>query len=314
MRHAATIGDVKEHFYSSTWLDRSEERRDDADWLAACLADTRTRVVPVWRQRSLVRMTDPVRAIEITIDNLQVQPAADDLFFLGIDVERRACFGLALADAGDASLEIAAAVGGEFTDLRRVGTMLEARDAGLLAYARAITHWHSTHRFCGACGTPTEVRRAGWLRICTNPDCERQHFPRTDPAVIMRVVHGDRVLMGRQAAWPENWYSVLAGFVEPGESLEEAVRREVREEAGIAVGEVRYDSSQPWPFPASLMVGFSAVAEEDTIQLASDELEDARWFSREEIHDGVEAGTLRLSPTLSISRHLLDVWLDGADS
>jgi NAD+ diphosphatase len=130
----------------------------------------------------------------------------------------------------------------------------------------------------------------------------------------MRVVHGERVLLGRQAAWPENWYSVLAGFVEPGESLEEAVRREVEEEAGIAVRDVRYDSSQPWPFPASLMVGFSAVAEDDSIVLASNELEDARWFSRQQIHDGVEAGTLRLSPKLSISRHLLDAWLDDADA
>ena len=157
----------------------------------------------------------------------------------------------------------------------------------------------------------TDARRAGWLRVCMNPDCGRQHFPRTDPAVIMRVVHGDRVLLGRQAEWLENRYSVLAGFVEPGESLEDAVRREVEEETGVAVRDVRYDSSQPWPFPASLMVGFSAVAEGDRLRLESDELEDARWFTREEIHDGVAAGTLRLSPKFSISRHLLDVWLDG---
>ncbi len=312
-RHAATIGDVKEHFYSSTWLDRAEARRDDPDWLAVRLEDAGTRVVPVWRQRSLVRMTDPVRAVEIAIADLPTAPAADDLFFLGIDGDGRACFGLALADEGDSAPQVDAG-GGEFMDLRRVGAMLDARDAGLLAYARAITHWHATHRFCGACGTATEVRRAGWLRVCTDSDCARQHFPRTDPAVIMRVVHGDRVLLGRQASWPKDWYSVLAGFVEPGESLEEAVRREVQEEAGITVRDVRYDSSQPWPFPASLMVGFSAVAEDDSIRLASDELEDARWFSREEIHGGVEAGTLRLSPTLSISRHLLDVWLDGAIS
>lgn len=300
---------VKEHFYSSSWLDRSEERRADRDWLAARLTDTRTRIVPVWRQRSLVRMSDPVRAVEIEIGDLQSPPPADDLFFLGIDGDGRACFGLALPDEGDTSSDVEA-MGGEFADLRHVGALLDAHDAGLLAYARAITHWHATHRFCGACGAATEVRRAGWLRVCTDPDCARQHFPRTDPAVIMRVVHGDRVLLGRQAAWPKKWYSVLAGFVEPGESLEEAVRREVEEEAGITVRDVCYDSSQPWPFPASLMVGFSAVAEEDDIRLTSDELEDAQWFTRREIHDGVAAGTLRLSPKRSISRHLLDAWLD----
>lgn len=301
---------MKKHFYSSPWLDRAEARRDDPDWLAASLANTRTRIVPVWRQRSLVRMSDPVVGVEITLGELGAPPAADNLFFLGLDGDGLACFGLALTDEGDASADVATAAGAEFMDLRRVGALLDVQNAGLLAYARAVTHWHDTHRFCGACGTATEMRRAGWLRICANPDCGRQHFPRTDPAVIMRVVHRDRVLLGRQAAWPEARYSVLAGFVEPGESLEEAVRREVEEEAGIRVGEVRYDSSQPWPFPASLMVGFSAVAEDDAIRLVSDELEDARWFSRQEIRDGIEAGTLRLSPKLSISRHLLDVWLD----
>ncbi len=149
--------------------------------------------------------------------------------------------------------------------------------------------------------------------MCTRPECGRQHFPRTDPAVIVRVVHNDRILLGRQLAWPAGWYSVLAGFVEPGESLEEAVRREVEEEAGVAVSDIRYDSSQPWPFPASLMVGFNAQAENDHIRLASDELEDARWFSREEIREEVAAGTLRLSPRVSISRHLLDVWMAGED-
>ena len=302
---------MKEHFYSSPWLDRAEARRDDSDWLAASLANARTRIVPVWQQRSLVRMSDPVVGVEIALGDLGAPPTADDLFFQGLDGDGLACFVLALTDEGDVSADIATAVGGEFMDLRRVGALLDAQDAGLLAYARAVTHWHATHRFCGACGTATEMRRAGWLRVCENLECGRQHFPRTDPAVIMRVVHRDRVLLGRQAAWPENWYSVLAGFVEPGESLEEAVRREVEEEAGLTVGEVRYDSSQPWPFPASLMVGFSAVAEDDAIRLVSDELEDARWFSREEICDGVEDGTLRLSPKLSISRHLLDVWLDG---
>jgi NAD+ diphosphatase len=299
---------VKEHFYSSTWMDRAEERRGDADWLAAQLRDARTRVVPVWRQRSLVQIGDGVRPVEIAVHTFAPRPPAESWFFLGIDGDGRSCFALDLPAEHEAPLPFA--VEGEFTELRKVSARLEDHHAGLLAYARALAYWHATHRFCGACGSATFAERAGWLRVCGNDDCRRDHFPRTDPAVIVRVVHGDRVLLGRQAAWPAGWYSVLAGFVEPGESLEETVRREVAEEAGIDVTDVRYDSSQPWPFPASLMIGFSAVASNDHIRLASTELEDARWFTRQEINDEVAAGTLRLSPRQSISRHLLDVWLE----
>jgi NAD+ diphosphatase len=155
---------------------------------------------------------------------------------------------------------------------------------------------------------------AGFIRRCTNAECDRQHFPRTDPAIIVLVTHGDRALLGRQAKWDATWYSVLAGFVEPGESLEQAVRREVKEEAGITVGEVRYDSSQPWPFPSSLMIGFTAEALDDDIRIGDDELEDARWFTRADVDAGLEAGELRLSPRISISRHLIESWrLAGVD-
>jgi NAD+ diphosphatase len=289
-------------------MDRCEERRQDTAWLAARLRDPGTRIVPVWRQQSLVRMTDAAHAVEIALQELLVPPADDDLFFLGVDADGHACFALAFPETDVPSLPDT--VDGEFAELKRVGAILDGHHAGLLAYARAIVYWHATHRFCGTCGARTEVRRAGWQRVCSNAECGRDHFPRTDPAVIVRVEHNDRVLLGRQAAWPAKWFSVLAGFVEPGESLEEAVRREVLEEAGVAVRDVRYDSSQPWPFPASIMIGFSAVTDDDTITLHDNELEEARWFTRAEIHAGVAAGTLRLSPTLSISRHLLDIWLE----
>ncbi len=302
---------MKEHFYSSTWIDRCEERRGDRAWLDARLADPRTRVVPVWRQRNLVRVGEEALAVEVPLSELPERPPDEDLFFLGLDGDGRACFALALDEAVD-SPELPGSVDGEFAELRRVGATLDAYHAGLLAYARAVAYWHVTHRFCGTCGSPTRVERAGWLRVCPDEGCARQHFPRTDPAVIMRVEYEDRVLLGRQSAWPAKWYSVLAGFVEPGESLEEAVKREVAEEAGIVVSDVKYDSSQPWPFPASLMVGFSATAHSPEIRLDADELADARWFSRDDIRAGVASGELRLSPKLSISRHLLDVWLDGA--
>ncbi len=186
---------------------------------------------------------------------------------------------------------------------------MEAREAGLAAYARAMVHWHQTHRYCGACGASTDVEQAGYLRRCRAEGCGRQHFPRTDPAIIVRVTHGERVLLGRQATWPKRWFSVLAGFVEPGESLEDCVRREVLEETGVAVHDIVYNSSQPWPFPSSLMLGFSAVAAGDELKIQDDELEEARWFERNEILAGVADGELRLSPITSISRHLIDEWL-----
>jgi NAD+ diphosphatase len=308
----ATIGHVREHFYSSTWIDRAEHRRGESDWLRARLADGSARIIPVWQQQSLVRIGDDVRAVEVDGDDLDGSTDPSTVFFLGIDPEGRPCFS-ALLESDDAGDELAARTAGQFADLRRVGGLLPADEAGLLAYARALTYWHETHRFCGACGSASAVERGGWLRRCSNPDCGRQHFPRTDPAVIVRVEYEDRVLLGRQPNWPPKWYSVLAGFVEPGESLEEAVRREVLEESGVTVQDIRYDSSQPWPFPASLMLGFTARAESLELNIDSEELEDARWLTRDEIHAAVAAEELHLSMKQSISRHLLDSWLEAAE-
>ncbi len=217
-------------------------------------------------------------------------------------------FALDLSDLDDPKSHRALAGRGDFVGLRKVGPLLEGFSAGLLAFARGMVHWHQQHTYCGKCGSRTAMEQAGFLRRCTSKECHRLHFPRTDPAVIVLVTHGDRALLGRQAKWDKTWYSVLAGFVEPGESLEQAVRREVKEEAGIDVGEVRYDSSQPWPFPSSLMIGFSADALSGDIEIGDDELEDARWFSRDEIDAALEAGELRLSPRTSISRHLIERW------
>ena len=217
-------------------------------------------------------------------------------------------FALDLSDLDDPKSHRVLEGRGDFVGLQRVGALLEGFSAGLLAFARGMVHWHQQHAFCGKCGSRTAMEEAGYLRRCTSKECDRLHFPRTDPAVIVLVTHGDRALLGRQAKWDKTWYSVLAGFVEPGESLEQAVRREVKEEAGIDVGEVRYDSSQPWPFPSSLMIGFTADATNDHIKIGDDELDDARWFTRDEIAAALEAGELRLSPRTSISRHLIETW------
>ncbi len=196
-----------------------------------------------------------------------------------------------------------------FCELRGQMTALSPRDAELAATARALLNWHRTHRFCAACGAPSEVADAGWRRDC--PTCGAQHFPRTDPVVIMLITHGEEVLLGRNAAWPEGMYSLLAGFVEPGETLEAAVRREVAEEAGIAVGRVGYLASQPWPFPNSLMIGCEGEALSREITLDPEELEEALWVSRDEMLE-VFAGTHpRIKPARegAIAHFLLRNWL-----
>lgn len=203
--------------------------------------------------------------------------------------------------------------------LRSIGTLLNAQDAAILAYAQALLHWHQHSRFCQICGHPNTLRNSGHVRICTNADCQRETFPRTDAAVIMLVVDNstgtsERVLLGRNAQWPSGVYSTLAGFVEPGETLEGAVRREVLEETNIHVGTVQYQASQPWPFPQSMMLGFRAWATSFDITVNPDELEDAAWFSREELETfgnwGDENFALQLPRPDSISRYLINSWLN----
>jgi len=211
-----------------------------------------------------------------------------------------------LAAAGIADAEV------RFADLRQLGGRLERREGALLAFARAILFWHSRHRFCGLCGNPTRSEEAGHMRRCTDPACHAMHFPRTDPAVIMLVVDSDRTLLGRNKNFPlPGMYSTLAGFVEPGESLEDAVAREVREETAIEVGAVHYHSSQPWPFPANIMLGFYAEAASTEISVDYGELEDARWFERGWLLSHEDDETFRLPRRDSIARRLIEDWLAG---
>lgn len=288
-------------------LERESERRPDKDWLAGLLDEAR--VVPV------VNEGFPASAAEespLFISGSELRAShgvgLDDLVFLGRDGDR-AWFAW---DAGDTPLTaLGAASEAGHWDLRRAGALLDAPTAGLLAYAKALCHWHRTSRFCGRCGGPTESRDAGHLRTCRDPACGLLQFPRLDPAVIVRITRGERVLLGRQANWPERRFSVIAGFVEPGESLEDAVRRETFEETGLALSRVDYHSSQPWPFPASLMLGFTAENESGRA-VAGDELEQVIWLDRDELAEAVERGELRLSPPLSIAYRLLENWFDAA--
>jgi NAD+ diphosphatase len=201
--------------------------------------------------------------------------------------------------------------GVRFADLRQLAGRLARPEGALLALARAMVTWHQRHRYCGVCGTPTLAEEAGHMRRCINPDCKMMHFPRTDPAVIMLVTDGRRALLGRNKNFPPGMYSTLAGFVEPGESLEDAVAREVREETGIVVGQVVYHSSQPWPFPANIMLGFHAMAASSEIAVDYGELADAQWFDRQWLLSHVDDNSFRLPRPDSIARRLVEDWLHG---
>ncbi len=266
-------------------FDRAAHRRRDLDFLEARLDDARSLLVPVWREQTIIREERLVLAS--VADGGDLVRSADEIIFLGMRDEH-ACFAVDLSGL-DAPTQHPA-LAGEPHDLRTLGARLRSDDAGLAAYARALVYWHRRHRHCGVCGAETRPRAGGHMRICSRTDCGSEHFPRTDPAVLVLVVDADRCLLARQRNWPRGMYSALAGFVEPGESLEDAAAREVLEESGVLVDDVRYVRSQPWPFPASLMIGFTARALTAAITLDGQELEDARWFSREEIRNAERHG------------------------
>jgi NAD+ diphosphatase len=291
------------HIFAGHRTDRVAERRRDPAWLSDRLADPATRVVPVLGLKCLVTAGDSPRAVFLPPTSLA--PDAEPVF-LG-EMDGGVYFAVELDEAAGAALEGE----GGFAELRPLGAFLDRGEAAMLAYARAMVYWHRRHRYCGECGAPTRSEEAGHLRRCTNASCGAVHFPRTDPAIIVLVTRGERCLLGRQARWPAGQYSTLAGFVEPGESLEDAVAREVREETGVEVGEIEYHSSQPWPFPSSLMLGFTAVAASERIQVDGMELEDARWFTREELSEGIREGRFRLPGPASIAYALVDGWLRG---
>jgi NAD+ diphosphatase len=268
-------------------LDRAGPHRRDEAWLAARLADPATGVVAASAGGVVVAGERPRM---FAVDEL---PEGLELVLLGVDGDDRAVFA---ADPGDE-------LPGERRGLRDLAPVLSQAEGGMVAHAVGLLNWHRRHRFCANCGAPTDAREAGHVRVC--PACGTQHHPRTDPVVIMLVTDGDRALLGRQAQWPAGRYSALAGFVEPGESLEEAVAREVREEAGVQVADVRYRSSQPWPFPSSLMLGFSARWAGGEAAVRDAELEDVGWFTRE----AIVGGDVLLPPPTAIARRLIDEWL-----
>lgn len=296
--------------YTGSPLDRASHLRDDEAWMAARLADPASLFVPVWRARSLLQGIDEGRPEAVHVSGAAAEAirlAGGPWAFLGL-LGEAAVFAVDCSAAEDPAPLLPPALG-RFEDLRAARGALPAADASILAHARAILHWRTRHQFCGVCGAPCEPRSAGHVLRCTG--CGTQHFPRTDPAVIMLVHRGDRCLLGHSQRFPSvTMYSTLAGFVEPGESLEEAVAREVREESGVTVGRVAYHSSQPWPFPGNVMLGFHAEALTEAITIDPTEIRDARWFTRAELRDHATLG-FSLPRRDSIARRLIEDWLEG---
>ena len=303
-----TTGDDRQpvNFFAAVGFDRAAQRRTDADWVADRLGHPQTRVLPVWRSHSLV--LDGSGLGSLTVDDLSGLGIDEDPVFLGI-AETTAFFAADISHVEDPHALDVIAAQGRFEDLRSIGAMVERQAGALMAYARGMAIWHSRHRFCGVCGAATVVEAAGHHRRCSNPACGATHFPRTDPAVIVLVHDGDDIVLGRSPNFIPGMYSVLAGFVEPGEQLEDTVRREVFEEVGVEVGEVTYHSSQPWPFPSSLMIGFRAKALTRTINVDGDELDDAGWYSRADLRASPEDESFKLPRRQSIARRLVDEWL-----
>jgi len=303
---------VSENYFSTSFLERRAEKRCNEKWIEAKLADKSTLFLVLNKDLNLFSRENPQQPVYLSAADFKIHGIPfDSAILLGTE-KNRAFFA---ADILDSS--IAAAVeetkSAKFTDLKKTAALLAAKESALLAFARAMVYWHSRQRFCGTCGSRTISKEAGNLLQCVNKNCGQSHFPRTDPAIIVLVSDGDRCLLGSQPPWPENMFSTIAGFVEPGESLEQAVKREVQEETNIEVSDIKYISSQPWPFPSSLMLGFSAKAVSDNININDNELEEARWFSRQEIAAKLAEGSLKLPSRFSIAYRLIETWFDDGE-
>jgi NAD+ diphosphatase len=291
-------------------LDREATQRRDHHWLEARLADDASRFLPLWRLQPLVK-TGSARLLAWARREFfsDLAPAPAFVLLGSSDGVAHFAADVSAVDRPEESFGIGDVA--RFEDLRAVAPQLAGHEAAVAAQARALVDWHARHRFCAACGSATRPMLGGAHRVCG--DCLAEHFPRTDPVAIAIVVRGERCLLGRQRGWPAQMYSALAGFVEPGESLEEALRREVQEESGVRVGAVRYWRSQPWPFPSSLMLGCVADAESEAIRIDPAELEDAQWFTRDAIRASLVGGggVPQVPPPFSIAHQLLRAWCDG---
>jgi len=292
--------------FTSVRLDRLAEYREKPEWVAAAQNSDAARFVPLWHSRSLLAASDEGQvAVYLKPGELEHLDTIQPPTLLGTD-GKRYFFAVSIND-GQREEILARHPEAKFIDLRRASMDMDAKHAGVLAYAKALHYWQHRHIFCGVCGNPNRLLSAGHKLVCSNEECARQSFPRIDPAIIVLITHENACLLGRNANWPPKHFSTLAGFVEPGESLEDAVVREVYEEAQVRLNKIRYVSSQPWPFPASSMCGFYAEAESRDCAVG-DELEEVRWYTADELDAAVMEDSVRLSPPVSIAFRLLADW------
>ena len=310
------------NFFVNTFAGNRLDRRSDLRTLPDRLADLRSapdcRVLGFWNGQPLLR--DREGGLELAVLDpglgFQVAGGGEDAVFLGLDEDRAPVWAIELegeADPASGPLEGR----GRFMELRGAGGQMSPQDAGVAATAKALFEWRRRHRFCSACGQPCDIADGGWKRIC--PSCKTEHFPRTDPVTIMLPTFQEHCLLGRQAPWPKGRFSTLAGFMEPGESIEAACAREVKEEAGLSVVSVRYHSSQPWPFPTNLMIGLIAEVSDQDAAPDQTELEEVRWFHRDELRALLGGDTsgwgdidgLGVPPPFAIAHQLMKAWADG---
>jgi NAD+ diphosphatase len=293
-------------------LDRASYRRSEPDWIAAQLADPAALAIALWNGKPLVetKADGGVQIAYLSASMAQsIAGGLERLLFLGLWKEA-AVFALDFEAAEDPAEGPLQGLG-HFEDLRALAPRLVPTEAAIIATAKAVFEWRRRHRFCSACGAASAVSEGGWKRVC--PACETQHFPRTDPVVIMLPVKGERCLVGRQAVWPKLMFSALAGFLEPGESIEEACARELWEEARLKTISVRYHSTQPWPYPSSLMIGLIAEVENDDAVADDVELEEVRWLTRDEARSMIagDLGDAKAPGALAIAHQLIKAWAEG---
>jgi NAD+ diphosphatase len=302
--------------FSGNPLNRASEKRTDANWIESRRHDAASLIFPMWRLQPFILGSEkaaPPLELGLVRPEVADELGLDDAIsiFLGLDADR-ALFALDISETSNPTKTGPLAGLGHFRDARMAGSMVSMRDAALIAQAKALIDWHQRHGFCPKCGTPTKLMDAGYRRLCDA--CKSEHFPRVDPVVIMLATHGEACLVGRGKIFPPGMFSALAGFIEPGETIEEAVRRELMEEASVRVDEVTYYATQPWPFPSSLMIGCFARAISRDVKADETELAEVKWVERataRELVAGKSVDGMMVPPPIAIAHHLIKTWAMG---